>query len=594
LNNNGDIIIDSIELVQKPLPKLTINGIDGFTSGKWALHANAQVVDDSTLVLNATGTGQNSTLVIPVLPNTTYSFTQQGTGTTLIQELDSNKNAISFNANRPFTTSNNTYYVMFYWRGDTTGQFTFKCPMLNLGVIPAPYSRKTGDKMVLPTFKNNLFDKSFTIGAGDATYGTQQTAVAVGVLSNFISVKPNTVYKVYMFNNTGTPLYYGVNPYAYDTNKNFFGNNTTGRPTFSNLSGDGSVGTTSGYQFTTSANTYFVRLQVNRGTGSFSFAECQSLNSTLQLEEGVNNTPYAVQLNKKPQRKTTAKTGLAFNGVTDYLQLPSMTMDSIEIECLIDAVQPQSGGNLFDARSGLANGWVGNSPGNYGSGIKSITGLVTNVRTKVLITAISSFTDDVVIFCDLAGSLNKRTKGIIYKVTCYLNGGVVAKYDFENPRNTVGNQVIPNAQNLIPSFEDARWSIHANAKVMGKDVLHLDATGTYQGTTIYVPVNVGEKYLIGGNITVGGEILVAFRDNNKNSYGATSPSSVTSSNPTQSFTVPSGCSFLQIYVRNTTQTIGSFDFVRPQLYQLTGQEGTVNGAPILQFKHAKRRLYNKR
>jgi hypothetical protein len=47
LNN---IIIDSIELVQKPLPKLTINGIDGFQSGKWTLHANAQAVDDETLV----------------------------------------------------------------------------------------------------------------------------------------------------------------------------------------------------------------------------------------------------------------------------------------------------------------------------------------------------------------------------------------------------------------------------------------------------------------------------------------------------------------------------------------------------------------
>jgi hypothetical protein len=496
---------------------------------------------------------------------------------------------------------------MFYWRGDTTGQFTFKRPMLNIGSTPAPYSKKTGDKMVLPTFKNNLFDKSFSLGAGDTNTGNQQ-ANNVGVLSNLLPVKPNTTYKVYTINSTGTPINIGINPYAYDTNKSYLGNNTTGRPNYSNLIGDGTTGSSNSYQFTTGANAYFIRLQVNRGSGTFSLAECQSLNGTLQLEEGTTATPYqpyAVQVNKKPQRKTTAKTGSACNGVTDYFQLPSMTMDSVEIECLIDANQPNSGtAFLLDFRTVADSTNFINFSG-IGTNIKdlligntsykaTLNSVPKNQRQKMLVTFNSVTTNPMFIFSRFANAGNDKLKGILYKVTCYLNGGVVAKYDFENPRNTVGNQVIPNAQNLIPSFEDARWSIHANAKVMGKDVLHLDATGTYQGTTIYVPVNVGEKYLIGGNITVGGEILVAFRDNNKNSYGATSPSSVTSSNPTQSFTVPSGCSFLQIYVRNTTQTIGSFDFVRPQLYQLTGQEGTVNGAPILQFKHAKRRLYNKR
>jgi hypothetical protein len=504
--------------------------------------------------------------------------------------------------------------------------------MLNLGSIPAPYSKKTGDKMVLPTFKNNLFDKSFTIGAGDATYGTQQTAVAVGVLSNFISVKPNTVYKVYMFNNTGTPLYYGVNPYAYDTNKNFFGNNTTGRPTFSNLSGDGSVGTTSGYQFTTSANTYFVRLQVNRGTGSFSFAECQSLNSTLQLEEGVNNTPYAVQLNKKPQRKTTAKTGLAFNGGTDFVDFPYQNnFSSDKITCNVNFIPDNAnpsyqgiiaqresvsgtrtaGFVLYLVSGGSYQLWIGTGSGawiqlNLGS---ANLGKLTNIYFELdyIAKSVVVFIDGVKVHSSIQSQMTKSLQNPLriggsanespyvsfpYKGTVLnakLTNGIneIINIDFTNPRNIAGNQIIPNAQNLIPSFEDARWSIHANAKVMGKDVLHLDATFQYQNSELYLPCLPSSKFLSLGTISQNADLNVVYYGSDKNTYlGETSSLNTP-------FTVPNNCYWLRIRLRNMIAT-GSFDFIRPQLYQLTGQEGTVNGSPIMQLKSSKRTRYNTR
>jgi hypothetical protein len=300
-------------------------------------------------------------------------------------------------------------------------------------------------------------------------------------------------------------------------------------------------------------------------------------------------------VNKKPQKPIAkAKTGLSFNGVTDYLQLPSMTMDSVEIECLIDSYIHTA---LLDARTGYANSDVyldtnlSSSTWNVFINNNQISSLSSTIgqRTKVkFVSKSGAFTDDVTIFANYVGGF--KTKGTLYKVTCYLNGNIVAQYDFENMRNIVGNQVIPNAVNLIPSFEDARWSIHANAKVLGRDVLHLDATGINQATRIEIPVLPNKQYKF--DIT-SNELMRVGKSDGTTSGGYLG--SISGSNKTTTtFTTDSSTTSVIISLQNGSVPTGSFDFVRPQLYQLTGQEGTLNGAPQQQNKHAKRRLYAKR
>jgi hypothetical protein len=697
-NNNGDIIIDSIQLVQKPLPKLTINGVDGFQSGKWTLHANAQVVDDETLVLNATANGQSSLLEIPFTSNT--QFTVSALSITPSMDV----NVYSYNASNVSTylgslgsntlsktliSSSDSVKLRISTYNNASGTFTFTKPMLNLGSIPAPYSKKTGDKMVMPTAKKNLIPtdiSQWVVGSVNGSGG--DTVDTVTLRSAYIPVKPNTTYMMnvtsgyqhyihqYDVNKTGivsgswqtgskqittnvntsfirvlvenTPnvvittsqvanaqpqleqntvatAYESYNvqvnkkPQKYLPKKNLFdgqfeqgsigsadGSNvaTTDRIRVKNYisvlpNTQYTISNNKGYVnpsiyyydinknfisyavgnnvYTTPSNCYFVRF-IYVSTGS-------DITTQAQIEQGSTATPYEpYQLILPPSKK-----GLSFNGITDYLQLPSMTMDAIEIDCLIDPTTP-AGSYLIDARSGLANGFVwtggigvGWSSVKINSVIKSTwADIAKNERVKILFNTVSQFTDNVNIFSGNAGTA--FLKGILYKVTCYLAGNVVAQYDFENSKNIVGNQIIPNSQNLIPSFEDARWSIHANAKVMGKDVLHLDATATYQSSYVTLTLKPNTTYLV----KCDGYGRLYFQDKFDSTY-------LINNQPIGSsytITTKSTTTDIMYYVSNGALTTNSFDFIKPQLYQLSGKEGTIYGSPVQQNKGSKRSKYS--
>jgi hypothetical protein len=588
-SNRGDIIIDSIELVQKPLPKLTINGVDGFLSGKWVLHANAQIVDDETLVLNATATGQFNSLTIPCTPNTNYilsfvsskqAFVDQfdginGTGTKT--NLVSSHGGVGATNSIPFTTTATANSIVIaLGSGDFgAGNYTFKRPMLNVGSSPVPYSRKTGDKMVLPTAKKNLFNKLTASADGfrvDAGTGTVLTSSG-NSYSDWITIKPNTRYTASNLNILGDAT--GHHCAFYDVNKTY-------------ISGVVSSSLTS------PSNAVYLRISFTT-----------SLKDLVQLEEGSTATsyePFNVQLNKKPNHAIAKeRSGMAFNGVTDYLQLPSMTMDSIEIDCLIDSVQPNNDPVLVDARTGLVNGYATALLG-IGSGwntfkingvdtAKSWSNIPKGTRTKVYLQATGSFTDDVGIF---GGSGSRYGKGTLYKVTCYLNGQVIAQYDFENPSNVVGNTIIPKAQNLIPSFEDPRWSFNMNTQVLGKDLLRLNTVGNFQSTTMDIPVDVNSKYLfyatvLGGTISTGGYAQVIWKDISGNVLGSVTVrtgASITINTP------PVNTKYATVMFSNSQS--GAFDFIKPQLCALDGKEGTLNGTPVQLNKPSKRTLYAKR
>jgi len=682
INATNNIEVKNVKLVEKPLPKLTINGIDGFKSGKWTLHANATVIDDETLELNATSLWNTCELSVSVPGGQDVTFSNVNNdclwdideyeGQTLIQGF------APFKGSKTWKLNPRTNRLSFKASNDTTGKFTFKKPMLNLGTIPAPYSKKTGERMVMPTPKKNLLTLSkFTLTSPittnvkndetvNLTIGKTYSVSAIlpiGVVTQ-IRKTDNTVYGsslmgdgtkksmlfvatessatvrtftngvVGTFNIDELQLEEGTvatayEPYAVQLNpkpkvkvprKNLL-------PDFS-IEWDNSAGVIKNmsYDITLTSTTFtslFVPVRPNQqiigkvihnGQLRFNFykADKSSISNTSyttssditavtpsecyyvkliflgtgcnfknwQLEEGSNTTPYEPYQLVLPK----ARTGMVMDGISNYVQLPSMTMDAIEIDCLIDSVQLTSFAYLFDARGGIAGAYVRINTAN-GLDIASVTGMKTGERTKIFITANSSFTDDVNIFSRYTGA--EKLKGILYSVKCYLNGQVVASYDFTNPNNIVGDKILNGtAKNLIPSFEDSKWSLHSNFKVLGKDVGRLDASGINQITDILIDVIPNKQHLV--NIETSGLIRIY----NGQTSGDTTLVSANNVPLKNSFT-PTVSKILVRFFNGGTAT-GSFDFIKPQLYQLDGKEGTIYGSPSQLNKPARRVLYARR
>jgi hypothetical protein len=166
-----DIYVEDIYLSYKApevkrTKSITLNGIDGFKSGKWNLHENTVVLDNNTLVLNSTADYQVSKLKIPVSSGQTYTaqaitegkldgnnypyvaFTFQGSliGST----LNNDRSFITF------TVPPNASEIECWINNRGTGKFTFKSLMLTLGTQTVPHEEKRGDVMVIPTPSKNL------------------------------------------------------------------------------------------------------------------------------------------------------------------------------------------------------------------------------------------------------------------------------------------------------------------------------------------------------------------------------------------------------------------------------------------------------
>jgi hypothetical protein len=265
---------------------------------------------------------------------------------------------------------------------------------------------------------------------------------------------------------------------------------------------------------------------------------------------------------------------------------------------LIDAVQPNTNNAVLDARSGLPNGFV-SKLGNVGSGWHGLmidgipkpnqlySDIPVGQRTKIKVNSPTAFTDDLTIFA--LGSFVSHTKGILYSVKCYLNGQVVAEYDFTNPNNIVGDKVLQQAKNRIPSFDSGKWYLHPNFKVLGMDVGKLDATTPAQTSFFKLNTAPNANYLMTCITNSDRFVAVIYDSNNTviSSYGAD-----TRNGGKNTITVPSNGVRMEVWVYSSAT--GSFDFIRPQLYELTGKEGTLFGNPVSELKAPKRVLYAKR
>jgi hypothetical protein len=210
----------------------------------------------------------------------------------------------------------------------------------------------------------------------------------------------------------------------------------------------------------------------------------------------------------------------------------------------------------------------------------------------------SAFTDDVLIFNRYTLEQTWRLKGTLYKVTCYLAGSIVATYDFENTQSQVGTTVLDLPfTNLIPSFDDARWSLHANTQVLGKDYLRLNATGFDQASKIVLDVKPNTTYLMAINGSSNGRLRVGVEDGTNPVNGIPWGTLITSVSGGGQLTFTTGVTVTKINALVTqavASSSGTFDFIQPKLFQLDGKEGTLNGSPTPRLKRAKRILYNKR
>jgi hypothetical protein len=207
-----DIVIEDIQLVEKPLGRATINGIDGFRSGKWTLHANAKVIDDETLELNATSAWQGSTLSFAVEPGTQYTMTLEGGNYATIDsksaanaQLQRHWDGGFANRNLTFTTHADARILLINLTTGLAGKHTFKRPMLNIGPVPVSYEPKRGERMVPPQTagKNLLNPLAFESGS---IGGSKENLVSTNRLRDIIRLVKDRTYTV-STNNSAFKVY---------------------------------------------------------------------------------------------------------------------------------------------------------------------------------------------------------------------------------------------------------------------------------------------------------------------------------------------------------------------------------------------------
>ncbi len=183
---------------------LTINGIDGFKSGKWIASLNSDIVVLSNREIQVNAKSQYAGYTsekYPVTPNTTYVLSAakvEGTGAYLGANFyDSKNNLLGTNNGSnnalfySFTTPSNCYFISVGCGSRTTSVpaiCSFKDIVLNLGTIPAPYEPKRGDIMVMPVPKKNLLAKDIT----DWTDGWGGSLSTFQKIDDFMRITLNT------------------------------------------------------------------------------------------------------------------------------------------------------------------------------------------------------------------------------------------------------------------------------------------------------------------------------------------------------------------------------------------------------------------
>lgn len=123
---------------------------------EWTLHANTKVIEPYKLQLDSTGASQFSTLIVDVLPNTTYTLSGQTTGEIGVYNVEGTNPiggmAYSNVFPRTFATGANDKQVKLFFRGlnDGAGSFTFTNLQLELGSTASQFEPQNNDYLYFP------------------------------------------------------------------------------------------------------------------------------------------------------------------------------------------------------------------------------------------------------------------------------------------------------------------------------------------------------------------------------------------------------------------------------------------------------------
>lgn len=243
--------------------RLVDNGIKiNFTAGQDAWLGEAYIKGGGDK-------GNISRIAIPVKANTKYTISGSGFPKCYITHLDKDYNPLNTDYQRitasttqssyTFTTLPNTAYIALRLgisSNDYT-EWTFSSLQLEEGEVATSYEPYKENQVLIDMSKENLFDKDnvtagYRIGSSGLPYATTGYN-----LSDFIPVKPNTNYYRNKTITTNNALAF------YDSSKTFIERKTSG-----NL-------------VTTTANTYYIRTDINDNDLP-----------TTTLFEGNNPTPY--------------------------------------------------------------------------------------------------------------------------------------------------------------------------------------------------------------------------------------------------------------------------------------------------------------
>lgn len=155
----------------------------------------------------------------------------------------------------------------------------------------------------------------------------------------------------------------------------------------------------------------------------------------VKVRDNFNNESSGISIDTK----TLGDFGISMNGISDYIKLPLLTFDSIELTI---SVEPISGkwSYYIDARNGVSQGYLArNTVGNdsfgnwsaiYINGVlktNTTPNIPLNNKTTIRAFLTSIATDDVNIFSNSSGS--EKMKGIIYDIKLYNGISLVAHYD---------------------------------------------------------------------------------------------------------------------------------------------------------------------
>ncbi len=181
---------------------------------------------------------------------------------------------------------------------------------------------------------------------------------------------------------------------------------------------------------------------------------------------------------------------LQMDGVDDLIKTPSITINTIEIDCLIDSTQNESGSYILDARSGLSNGHL--TTGEKGAGLTtllingssgSVTDIPRDTRTTIKASSSSVFTDNVNIFSSYID--HAECKGNIYSVKCYNGTTLVAHYDMTT--GTVQDQSGNGKHATLTGgtwIEDAPSGTDVNYSYLSKQVIYSLPNASYYSKQI--------------------------------------------------------------------------------------------------------------